>query len=130
MGDGNWSPLAIILGILFIIGIVFSLVFGVIGVNSAVPNPDNSFSNSGLYYFLQNYFSANIVDTIDSGINIFGFDISIPIINPFAIGGDEVKTFMMSQLVMLTYIPLILLIPFTILFILALIWTGVKLILP
>jgi hypothetical protein len=130
MGDGNWKPLALVLGVLFIIGILFNLIFGAFGINTTIPNPDNSFSNSGIYLFCQNYFNSNILDIVDTGINLFGFNVSVPIINPFAIGGADLKDFMITQLILVTYIPLILLIPFMILFILALIWTGIKLVLP
>jgi len=128
--SGNWQPLAYVLLAMFIVGITFNFIFYSFNIDNSVPNPDNSFSNSGLYTFIYNYFNSNIVDIIDTGINIFGFDISIPIINPFVIGGSEVKDFMTSQLILMTYIPLIILIPFIILFILALIWSGFKLILP
>jgi hypothetical protein len=130
MGTGNWVPLALVLGTMFIFGIVFNLVFAGFGYDSSVPNPESSFGTSPLYIFIEEYLQSDVFDTIDTGINIFGFDISVPVLNVFAIGGQSMKDFMVTQLVIFTYIPLIVIIPFTILFILALIWTGIKLILP
>lgn len=130
MESGNWVPFAVVLFLAFLIGGILSLVFSSLGVDANQPNPDSIVGNSFVFVTITNWISADFIDFIDTGISIFGYDISVPILNPLAIIGQESQDWIVSQLVILTYIPDRIMIPFMIFFALAFVWTGIKMILP
>lgn len=129
MTSGNWVPLAIVLIATFIIGGILSLIFISFGVDASVINPESIIGNSFIFTTTTNYISASFLDIINTGINLFGFDISVPIVNPLAIVGSESQNWIVTQLIILTYVPDEIMIPFMILFIIAFVWTAIKMIL-
>jgi len=126
----NWEPLFYGLAIIFVVATIVILVFTSLNLDTSVVNPDSSFGNSPLYVFPTNYLRSNFVDMVDTGVNIFGFEINLPSINPFAIIGDDAITFIINQLTAMTYIPDVIVFPFMILVIIGALWTIIKLILP
>lgn len=127
---GNWKPIFLVLLITFIVALVLNLVLTAFAVDTSIPNPDSSISVNSGFVFLMNAINSDVFDMLPTGITILGIDISVPIFNLLALFGSGVQDFVSSQVNILTYVPVELLIPFIIMFILALVWSSVKLILP
>lgn len=127
---GNWKPIFLVLLITFFVALVLNLVLTAFAVDTHLPNPDSSISVNSGFVFLMNAINSDVFDMLPTGITILGIDISVPIFNLLALFGSGVQDFVSSQVNILTYVPVELLIPFVILFILALVWSSVKLILP
>jgi len=123
----NWKPLFYVLIITFAIGVIFNLILGSFDVDLTIPNPDSPISTNTLFLFQLEFISSNIFDVID--IELFGFSIPLPSFNIFAISGT-IQTFVISQMIILTYVPVIILIPFIVIFIFAVVWTTIKLFIP
>lgn len=126
----NWKPLAIVLISVFLLGLIFNLIFNAIGTDISNPNEDSLLTNSILYTIPSSWIKSNIIDTIDTGITLFGFGLNLPVFNPFVIVGNDGQEFLISQLNVLTYLPDQISIPFTILFLLAFFWSAIALIKP
>lgn len=130
MGDGNWKPLFIVLIITFAFALILGLVMNAFDIPTDLPNQNSSIGSSQTFLLLTTWIGSNIITTIPTGINIFGYEISIPVLNPFDLFGNTAQNWIVHQLNIMTYIPDVIIYPFMILFILAFIWTGFKLILP
>lgn len=132
----NWKPLVFMLLIMAVIGGITYLLLTAFEIDTSMPNPDNPLSYGFLYNLSITYVNASFVDLIPTGYVIFdifgagGFELKVPIVNFFALFGDSTQEFMISFLNMQTYIPIWLYISLIVLFIGALIWTGVKLFMP
>lgn len=130
----NWKPLFYVLIIILVVGGVLSVVLNnIYNTDFSSPNPQSGFANGPMYSLPVNWIQSSFISffSVDTGISIFGFKITLPIsINPFALFGNDAQTFLVQQINIITYIPDIILIPFIIVVLLALLWFGVKLILP
>ena len=126
----NYRPLFYTLGIILLIAGVLSLILSSINIDSSTANPNSFITGSILYGITTDYIGSSLIDTIDTGISIFGIDISIPIINPLAFLGSSTQDFIIGQINTLTYLPNVIIIPLFIFFILATLWTAVKIIIP
>lgn len=158
MGDGDWKPAFYALLILFVVGGLMTIILSGF-VDTSTPNASNSFTNTSIYNVSIQYVNASFFDLITIPMNnsfasnslfgvILGFPVQIftdifqffsgqtitgfpiPIINVIALMGNDVKLFVIQQINTLTYIPLALLLPFMILFILGILWTGFRLFNP
>lgn len=127
---GNWKPLAIVLGATLLIGLVLTLILSSISIDSTIPNPDNFITGSFLYSAVTGYIGSSLLDTLDVGITLFGFDVPIPVVNPLSFLGTTIQSWIIDQINTLTYLPNQIVIPFFIFFILGLVWSAVKLFLP
>jgi hypothetical protein len=103
---GDYTPLYISLGIIFIIGFIIPLSIGEF-VDNSQPNP--------------NSYVSSISDFVDTGftISIFGF-FSFDI-NPFSLFGNGFKSFLVSQLNAFSYIPNVISIPLLIIILVGLV---------
>lgn len=128
-GQGNYSPLFIVLFIGIIVALLLNFVFLAFNVNTSIVNPDSSLSSSEMFLFITNVVSSNVFDFIPTGISIFGVNISVPVFNLLAVI-PSMQEFIISQINIWTYVPSQIAIPFFIFFIIAFIWSSVKLFLP
>ncbi len=126
----NYKPLFYSLGLIFIIGIIFILISPYFEINPDTLNPNSSLGESGIYNFIIDYINADFIDLIDTGFSIFGINVKIPILNPFALFGEKIKSFIAKNLIAFTYLPDLISIPLLIFISLSLIWSLIKLIVP
>lgn len=126
---GNYKPLFWAVGIFLILASLMSLILGQF-VDISATNPNSFLYQNPIYDFFQNTIQGGFVTCTDTDISFFGFALCIPFINIFALFGSGVTNFMALQLVTLTWIPNIIIIPMIILGAMGLIWSAVKLILP
>jgi len=131
---GNWKPLFYSLMAIFLIAIVTELVVAPF-VEEGTPNP-NSFLSGDVFDEYLETFSDDLIIGIplfDINFTIFSWEVYIPIdmpvLNPLALMPFSWAEFMMTRIVLMTYIPDIILIPVLILTALGVIWGVVKLIL-
>ena len=123
MGDGNWKPLAILLIVTFAVGTLLSLIL--VGfVDTTITNP----ASSSFSHFLVDYTNGTGIYVVD--MSIFGIPFSLPTPNIFGLLPDIFQQYFVTQFVALSYVPNIILIPFSILWIFALIWTLSALLKP
>lgn len=115
---GDWEPLFYALGILFLLGIVLpQIVASFIDVTVIEPSP----------------IVENLVDIVNSQVTIpipFLSDITIVLIDPFNLFGGFLQGFITENILALTVIPNIILIPLLVIAILGIIYSTVALILP
>lgn len=118
----NWQPLAYLLISVFVLAtLTITILDGFIDVST--PS-----SNSSIISPLVTYISGSFVYSINA--SLFGFDFTLPLPNFLAILPQEAQDYIVSDFIALSYIPDWFLIPFSILFILALVWTLIALIKP
>lgn len=117
MSAGNWKPLIWSIVAICIIGAVFTLLV-------------QSFSNVPQL----KYYSSPAGDLINSGVNI---TIPIPVVpdikfnfNIFSIFGDAVKQFIHDDIIALSLLPTIILLPLTFIFGISIIYGIIKMVLP
>jgi hypothetical protein len=127
MAEGNWAPLGIMLIIFFTIALLINLVGSSFDYDLSHPDYTNPVSNSTLFVFIHMVLSADTFDTLDTGFEVFGFDVPLPIFNPFSMLGEDVQDFALSELNVWSYVPATILYPFFILFALAFVWSVIKL---
>lgn len=122
MTSGNWKPLFFALTALFLVGGLLNLIVGSF-VDLSNTQPPNGFMGN-IYHFVHDGFNITI------SLPVVG-DVSFPF-NIFAvgIGGEFVKDFVSQQILILSFVPDLILIPGMILFIIAIIYSIVKLFLP
>lgn len=118
----NWKPLAILIIITFVLTILLSTILSGF-VDTSVPASPNTASAE-----LVKYASGGF--EFDVNASIFGVNFILPLPNFFAILPNFAQDYFVKQFVILSYIPNWFLIPFTILWIMALIWTLIALIKP
>lgn len=125
----NLQPLIVVLMFLFIVSSALQLTIGSI-VDLQIPNPESALTDNVLYDIVYESFSRNFIGLIDTETEVFGFNLYIPYLNPFALFGDLVQNYVVERIVILTYLPDYILIPYLMFLLLAILWVSVKLILP
>lgn len=81
---GDYTPIYISLGIIFLVGLIVPAVSDSLGI--LIPDP-NSFINP-------------IVEIVSEGVGFFGFSI-----NPFSWLGDGIQNYVLSLLIGFSYLP-------------------------
>jgi len=131
---GNWKPLFYSLMTIFFLAIVVELVITPF-IEEITPNPNSFLSGDVFDVFLETFSTDPLIDIplFDINFTIFSNEVYIPIciplLNPLALMPFSWAEFMMTRIVLMTYIPDIILIPVLILTSLGVIWGVVKLIL-
>lgn len=115
---GNWNMLIMTLAIMFIISVTLTLV--------VTPFVEENPQPEGVTAVAYNYVTTGVNMTIP--LPLFpDFHVSF---NIFSMLGDNAQQFIANQILVLSYIPAIILIPLIILGVTALIYSIVELVLP
>ena len=126
----NWRPFFYAFSILVVLNIIISLVMTGFNYDISMTNPNTTLGTSTLYNLFVNYLTANFIDLIPTGIIIFGVNVPIPTVNPFALFGNFTTDYIGGLLISLTYLPDLISIPFFILLNLSFFLFIIKLVLP
>lgn len=120
---GNWEPFAYLLVITLIVGTFLTfLVTPFVDVTQVNP------TNSDYINTMINYTQQDFIQSYNA--SILGFTFSLPSFNFLGLIPDFAENYIVADLVALSYTPTAILIPFIIMWILALIWTLVAIIKP
>lgn len=114
----NYIPLFYALLILFAIGILFNFVVQSFD-NTLIPTPEPPVSTAIDFIRFQQNFSVDLP-----------FVAPITPFNLWGSFGDAIAEFVVSQLLFMSLIPNIILVPLILFGVIALVWTIVKLVLP
>lgn len=104
---GDYKPAMISLGIILILGGLLPLIL-------------QDFVDVGTYDYTG--FMEPIINLVENGIELFGFEINV-----FGIFGEAIQTFLVNQLIVFALIPSIIAIPLIIIIIFGFIYTLIKL---
>jgi hypothetical protein len=129
MGNSNLGYFLIALIVLFAFAIVSTNIFGLYH-NTDVANTESLLGSSSFYAYFTNGFASGFVSLQDVDFYLFGFEVGMPFLNPFALLGTTAKTYVSNSLIALTYYPDAISIPFLIILVITFIIFIIKLFLP
>lgn len=122
-GSGNYTPFIVVLLMFVVLAVVLNYTLTAVGTDTSVANPDST-----TFQVIVDYMSGGFA--YDLNVTIFGISFTLPTPNIFALLPNTMQNWLVEQAVVLSYVPDWFLIPFSIFFIISVIWFVVALIKP